>query len=112
MQGSVEGYRSARCGHVPVDTVRHIRESHRVLRDWRPTHPWHIPGWLTLAELARKLQVSRDWIERRIRNGRIAIVRDAETRRFLVPDTDETLARFEALKSGAVDHLDCTQSTN
>ena len=111
-QLTAEGHRSARCGHVPVDTVRHIRESHRVLRDWRPTHPWHIPGWLTLAELARKLQVSRDWIERRIRNGRIAIVRDAETRRFLVPDTDETLARFEALKSGAVDHLDCTQSTN
>ena len=83
-----------------------------MLRDWRPTHPWHIPGWLTLAELARKLQVSRDWIERRIRNGRIAIVRDAETRRFLVPDTDETLASFEALKAGAVDHLDCTQSAN
>jgi DNA invertase Pin-like site-specific DNA recombinase len=111
-QLTAEGHRSARCGHVPVDTVRHIRESHRVLRDWRPTHPWHIPGWLTLAELARKLQVSRDWIERRIRNGRIAIVRDAETRRFLVPDTDETLARFEALKAGAVDHLDCTQSAN
>jgi hypothetical protein len=111
-QLTAEGHRSARCGHVPVDTVRHIRESHRVLRDWRPTHPWHIPGWLTLAELARKLQVSRDWIERRIRNGRITIVRDAETRRFLVPDTDATLARFEALKSGAVDHLDCTQSTN
>jgi DNA invertase Pin-like site-specific DNA recombinase len=111
-QLTAEGHRSARCGHVPVDTVRHIRESHRVLRDWRPTHPWHIPGWLTLAELARKLQVSRDWIERRIRNGKIAIVRDAETRRFLVPDTDEMLARFEALKSGAVDHIDCTQSTN
>jgi DNA invertase Pin-like site-specific DNA recombinase len=111
-QLTAEGHRSARCGHVPVDTVRHIREAHRVLRDWRPTHPWHIPGWLTLAELARKLQVSRDWIERRIRNGKIAIVRDAETRRFLVPDTDETLARFEALKSGAVDHLDCTPSSN
>ena len=53
-QLTAEGHRSARCGHVPVDTVRHIRESHRVLRDWRPTHPWHIPGWLTLAELARR----------------------------------------------------------
>jgi excisionase family DNA binding protein len=109
---TAEGYRSARCGHVPVDTVRHIREAHRVLRDWRPTHPWHIPGWLTLAELARRLGVSRDWIERRIRNGKIAAVRDAETRRFLFPDTDDTLAKFEALKSGAVDHLDCTPSTN
>jgi hypothetical protein len=41
---TAEGYRSARCGHVPVDTVRHIREPHRVLRDWQPTHPWYIPG--------------------------------------------------------------------
>ena len=72
-----EGYRSARCGHVPVDTVRHVRESHRVLRDWRRAHPRHVPGWLTMAELARRLQVSRDWLERRIRNGTIAIARDA-----------------------------------
>ena len=55
-QLTAEGHRSARCGHVPVDTVRHIREPHRVLRDWRPTHPRHIPGWLTMAELARRLR--------------------------------------------------------
>jgi excisionase family DNA binding protein len=65
-----------------------------------------------MAELARRLQVSRDWIERRIRNGKISIVRDAETRRFLFPDTDDTLAKFEALKAGTIDHLDCTQSTS
>ena len=33
-----EGYRSARCTHVPVETVRHIRQHHRVLRTRdRPT---------------------------------------------------------------------------
>lgn len=111
-QLTAEGYRSARCYHVPVDTVRHIREAHRVLRDWRPTHPHHIPGWLTMAELARRLQVSRDWIERRIRNGIIIITRDAATHRFLFPDTDDILARFSALKAGTVDHLDCSPSTN
>ena len=80
-----EGYRSARCGHVPADTVRHIRQQHRVLRDWRRAHPRHIPGWLTMAELARRLQVSRDWIERRIRNGTITIARDAASRSLPVP---------------------------
>jgi DNA invertase Pin-like site-specific DNA recombinase len=111
-QLTAEGYRSARCGHVPVDTVRHIREAHRVLREWRRAHPRHIPGWLTMAELARRLEVSRDWIERRIRNGTITITRDAATRRFLFPDTDDTLARFTELKAGTVDRLDCTPSTN
>ena len=109
---TAEGHRSARCDHVPVDTVRHIRESHRVLRDWRPTHPHHIPGWLTMAELARQLQVSSDWIERRIRNGTIVVARNAATRRFLFPDTDDILARFAELKAGMVNHLDCMPSAD
>ena len=107
-----EGYRSARCGHVSVDTVRHVRHQHRVLRDWRRAHPRHVSGWLTMAELARRLQVSRDWLERRIRNGTIAIARDAASGRFLFPDTDTTLARFEELKAGLVDHLDYLPSTD
>jgi hypothetical protein len=109
---AAEGYRSARCDYVPVDTVRHIRESHRVLRDWRRTHPRHIPGWLTMAELARRLHVSREWIERRIRNGMIIITRDAAARRFLFPDTDDTLDSFAKLKAGTVDRLDYTHSTD
>jgi DNA invertase Pin-like site-specific DNA recombinase len=101
-----EGYRSARCDHVSADTVRHIRHQHRVLRDWRRAHPRHVPGWLTMAELARRLRVSRDWLERRIRNGTIAIARDAASGRLLFPDTDVTLAHFQELKAGLVDHLD------
>src|SRR3954467_15416290 len=77
-----EGYRSARRGHVSADTVRHVRHQHRVLRDWRLAHPRHVPGWLTMAELARRLRVSRDWLERRVRDGTIA--RDAADDRFLV----------------------------
>src|SRR5690348_18224421 len=40
--------------------------------------PIYIPGWLTMAELARRLHVSREWIERRIRNGMIIITRRSE----------------------------------
>jgi DNA invertase Pin-like site-specific DNA recombinase len=106
-----EGYRSARCDHVSADTVRHVRHQHRVLRDWRRAHPRHVPGWLTMAELARRLRVSRDWLERRVRNGTIAIARNAASGRFLFPDTDATLARFQELKAGLVDHLDYLPST-
>ncbi len=106
-----EGYRSARCDHVSADTVRHIRHQHRVLRDWRRAHPRHVPGWLTMAELARRLRVSRDWLERRIRNGTIAIARGAASGRLLFSDTDVTLAHFQELKAGLVDHLDYLPST-
>src|SRR3954468_3204052 len=107
-----EGSRSARRGQVSADTVRHVRHQHRVLRDWRRAHPRHVPGWLTMAELARRLKVTRDRLERRVRDGTIAIARDAADGRFLVPDTDPTLARFEALKAGLVDHLDSLPSTD
>ena len=40
------------------------------------------------------------------------IARDAASGRVLFPDTDATLARFEALKAGLVDHLDCLPSTD
>jgi excisionase family DNA binding protein len=75
-------------------------------------HPRHIPGCLTISELAGWLGVSRDWIGRRIRNGTIAATRDPAAGRFLFPDTDDTLASFAALKAGTIDHLDCTLSTN
>jgi len=65
-----------------------------------------------MAELARRLQVSRYWLERRIRNGTILIARDAARGRFLFPDTDATLARFEGLKAGLVNRLDYLPSTD
>ncbi|MBV1798717.1 hypothetical protein [Siccirubricoccus sp. G192] len=57
-----------------------------------------------MAELARRLQVSRCWIERRIWNGTIVIARDAAAKRYLFPDTEETIAALQTLKSGNADH--------
>jgi len=85
-----EGYRSPRGSQVLTRTVQVFRQHHRVLRGASRTHPRHIPGWLTMAELARRLQVSRCWIERRIWNGTIAITRDAAAKRYLFPDTTAT----------------------
>src|SRR5215204_485239 len=52
-----EGHRSARCSYVPVRTVQIVRQRHRVLRGASRANPRHLPGWLTIAELARQLQV-------------------------------------------------------
>jgi hypothetical protein len=97
---TTEGYRSPRCSRVLPRTVQVLRQRHRVLRGVSRTHPHHIPGRLTMAELARRLQVSRYWIERRIRDGTIRIVWDAEAKRYLFPDTEATIAALQQLKSG------------
>jgi hypothetical protein len=65
-----------------------------------------------MAELARRVQVTRCWIERRIWNGTIAVARDAAAKRTLFPDTEETIAALQRLKSGQVDHLDFASNTS
>ncbi len=106
-----EGYRSPRCHHVPVWTVRTLRQRGRVLHNTK-SQPVHVPGWLTIAELARKLHVPRDWIHRRIAKGTVAIARASNTHRYLFPDTQDTIARFEELKAGKVDGLRFEQHAN
>jgi DNA invertase Pin-like site-specific DNA recombinase len=107
-----EGFRSPRSGRVLARTVQVFRQRHRVLRGASRTHPRHIPGWLTMAELARRLQVSRYWIERRIRGGTIIITRDAEAKRYLFPDTKATITALQQLKSGKTGHLDLASRTS
>jgi hypothetical protein len=106
-----EGYRSPRGRQVLARTVQVFRQRHRVLRSTR-AHPRHIPGWLTMAELIRRLQVGRYWIEQRIRNGTIAVSRDAEVQRYLFPDTKATIAAFQKLKTGKTDHLEFAPRTS
>jgi DNA invertase Pin-like site-specific DNA recombinase len=100
-----EGHRSARCSHVPASTVQHVRQRHRVLYDPRSMRERHISGWLTIARVAQSLQVSTSWVKRRIRNGIISVQRDPHDKRFLFPDTAESIAALHELKSGMRDHL-------
>ena len=107
-----EGYRSPRSSHVLVRTVQVFRQRHRILRGASRTHPRHIPGWLTMSELARRVQVPRCWLERRIWNGTIAVARDTAAKRYLFPDIEETIAALQRLKSGQVDHLNFAPNTS
>ena len=107
-----EGYRSPRASRVLARTVQVFRQRHRVLRGASRTHPRHIPGWLTMAELARRVQVPRSWVERRIWNGTIVAARDAAAKRYLFPDTKEAIAALQRLKSGQVDYLDFAPNTS
>ena len=109
---SMEGYRSPRATQVLPRTVQNFRHRHRVLRGASRTHPRHIPGWLTMAELARRLQVDRCWLERRIHDGTIRITRDTEAKRYLFPDTEATIAALQQLKSGKTDHIHVALKAN
>jgi recombinase-like zinc beta ribbon protein len=102
-----EGYRSPRCLHVPVATVRTIRQRCRVLR--QKDQPVHFPGWLTITELAKKLQVSHNWVHRQISNGTITIARDPEAHRYLFPDNDDTIALLTELKARKIRYISFEQ---
>lgn len=107
-----EGFRSARHHMVSAQTVKHTRLRLGVLRcAWRPKSR-HVAGWLTISQLAAELQVSRHWIDRRIRDGTIAITRDKSRRRYLFPDTKATIDRLQRMKAGELKHLDFTQSVD
>jgi hypothetical protein len=65
-----------------------------------------------MSELARRLQVSRGWIEHHVRNGKIAIVRDAAAKRYLFPDTQKTIDALKKLRSGRIDHISFVPSAS
>jgi DNA invertase Pin-like site-specific DNA recombinase len=100
-----EGHRSPRSKHVRPRTVQVLRQRHRVLQTAKATRARHIVGWLTIENVAGKLQVSGSWIKRRIHSGIIDIQRDPRDKRFLFPDTPGSIDALRELKAGTRDHL-------
>jgi len=100
-----QGYRSPKHSVVLPSTVRSIRLRHRLLRQRSQSHPRHVPGFLTVPQLARKVRVTPHWIYDRIHNGTIAIARDAETNLYLFPDNPRTQTLFQQLRAGKLQQL-------
>jgi hypothetical protein len=105
-QLSAEGYRS------PMDatkllpsTVKGIRLQHRLLVTRSQSHPRHIPGSLTVPQIATVLRVSPHWLYDRIDKGAINVSRDQATGLYLFPDTPQTLDQFKQLQAGSLQQL-------
>jgi hypothetical protein len=99
-----EGFRSPRQhSQVLVNTVRAIRLRRRVLQ--APSHPRHLPGWLTVSELAQQLDIPRRWIDRRIRTGVIVVGPHPPVALHLFPDDEVTRASFRNLGAGEISRL-------
>jgi DNA invertase Pin-like site-specific DNA recombinase len=107
-----EGHRSVRRGYVPARTVQLVRQRHGLSQNAMATRARRISGWLTIDKVAECRQVSTSWIKRRIRNGTITIQRDPRDSRFLFPDTPDSIAALQELKSGARNHLVIDQRPN
>jgi hypothetical protein len=104
-----EGYRSARRLYVPVSTVKHLRQRRRILRTAKSPSLRGVPGWLTISNLAARMAIPPSWYNRLIRNGIIEITRDQTAKRYLFPDTADTLEALKALRSGTRKHLKIDQ---
>jgi DNA invertase Pin-like site-specific DNA recombinase len=103
-----EGFRSPRHSQVLVNTISAIRLRHRVLQG--PSVSRGVPGWLTVSQIARQLNIPRRWIDLRIRNGTIVVGSHPPMKLHLFPDTKATLDRLRSLRNGQIDRLDFTHS--
>jgi len=100
-----KGYRSPRRDVLRPSTVQTIRLRHRQLSPRGGTRPRHIPGYLTVTQVANRLGVPPHWVHDRIHNGTIALARDAETKLYLFPDKARTIAQLKQLQAGKVQKL-------
>ena len=85
--------------------MKTIRLRQRLLIRQSQSHPRRVKGYLTIPQLAEKLKMPRHWISDRIRNGTIAIKKDAVARCYLFPDNLQTLREFRQLLAGEISQL-------
>jgi hypothetical protein len=100
-----QGHRSPKGSTVLPSTVKILRLRHRLFRKRSQSHPRHIPGYLTVPQVARQLRITPHWIYDRIHNGTIAVARDAETNLYLFPDEPRTITLFKQLRAGKLQQL-------
>ncbi len=100
-----QGYRSPQRSVVLPSTVKNIRLRHGLLVKRSQSHPRRIAGFLTLSQIAERLQISPHWIYDRIHNGTIRVSKDPEWQLYLFPDKPSTLTLFRKLRDGKVKNL-------
>jgi hypothetical protein len=99
---TAKGFRSPLRDTVLPSTVTKIRRSHQRRHRYRLPRDRRIAGYLTVAQVARRLGVTPHWIHHRIGRGSIEIVLDEATGLYLFPDRTQTLVELHQLKAGAI----------
>ena len=93
-----EGFRSARYRYVPKQLVEKIRRDHaQVSLTEQFRRREKIDGRWTVGGLARELNVTGNWLRKRIAEGVVPAVRHPLTGRYLIDDDPAGLDRLRAL---------------
>lgn len=95
------GYRSPQCtDKVIVSTVRGIRLKHGIFQQHYQSHPRNFPGFLTVPQLAIRLDVKPHWLYHQIKKGAIRMTKDVQRNTYLFPDKPALLQQLTALRDG------------
>ena len=105
-QLTVQGYRSPMKSYVLPSTIQTIRLKQGLLQNESQSHKLCKEGYLSVAQIAKKLDVDKHWVYDRIHNGQIKIVKNTEFDAYLFPDNHETVKLFHQLKKGLIYDLD------
>ena len=95
-----QGYRSPSQPSVLPSTVQGIRLKLGLMQNRSQSHPRRAPGFLTVPQLAKALEVKPHWLYHQIKRGTVAITRDATTGLYLFPESPETIEAFRQLRAG------------
>ena len=102
-----QGFHSPHSLVILPQTVQKIR-----LKNGQLYHEGHSPekqlaGYLTASQLAKKLNLSKEWLYHRINKKIIEVRRDPVTNLYLFPDNDKVISSINALRKGLVKHVSC-----
>ncbi len=101
------GYRSPMSLTVLPSTVRIIRLKHGIIHTRSQSHPIKVEVFLTVTQLAKKVEVTAHWIYDRLHKGDIETHKVPLPNRltYLFPDTEKTIKMFQDFKNGHFKNL-------
>jgi DNA invertase Pin-like site-specific DNA recombinase len=99
------GFHSPMAKRLLSSTVKTVRLRNGHLQRYRGPRPRRVPGFLTLPQVAKMLNVPAQWIHYLIHRGTIQIDLDPKTNLYLFPDKPEMLEQLRQLRDRLSDHV-------
>lgn len=95
-----QGYHSPMKKDVIESTVKGIRLKNGIFRKKSQSHPFKVPGYLSVTQIAQRIRVPIHWIYDRIHNGQIKVdqCNDRVKHKYLFADKPETIKLLKSLK--------------
>ena len=102
---NANGHRTPWVAQFTAAAVQHVRLRNRIFRFPNKSRPRRKTGYLTLSQVADKLNVSSNKIYLRILQGKLTAKQDESSRCYLFPDKPSTLAQLRQLLDGKIEQL-------